>query len=75
MQNVPNKTVKPRKVANTTVIPSDLKIPVNANFEPSVNDHGDIIFKRVDTVSTQEKQDIKQFMSKYQPLMDHLKDK
>ncbi|AMV60599.1 Hypothetical protein ADU72_1237 [Pediococcus damnosus] len=70
-------TVKSRKVSNATVltIPSSFRIPKNVTFEPSMNDHGDIIFKRVDGLSDNRKNDIHDFMDRFKPVAEYLKDK
>ncbi|WP_125982057.1 hypothetical protein [Loigolactobacillus iwatensis] len=70
-------TVKTRKVANTTVltVPSNFKVPENIDFEPSINDHGDIIYKRVAQITSKRKEDIHTFMDQFKPVAEYLKDK
>ncbi|MDT3394061.1 hypothetical protein [Loigolactobacillus coryniformis] len=70
-------TVKTRKVSNTTVltVPSSFKVPENIDFEPSINERGDIIYRRVEHISENRKKDIHTFMNQFQPVADYLKDK
>ncbi|WP_378963570.1 hypothetical protein [Pediococcus cellicola] len=71
------KTVKTRKVAKTTVItvPSELNVPTDIQFEPSINEHGDIIFKRIDQLKPKEVTNITEFVDQFKPVLEYLKDR
>ncbi|GAX04263.1 hypothetical protein IWT140_01901 [Secundilactobacillus pentosiphilus] len=71
-------TVKSRKVGNAMVltIPAELKVPQNTEFEPYVDEAGNVIFKRVKSQLTEEEtEDIHMFMDQFQPLLQKLKDR
>ncbi|KRM61626.1 hypothetical protein FC26_GL001703 [Paucilactobacillus vaccinostercus DSM 20634] len=69
--------VKSRKVGNAIVvtIPNELAIPENVEFEPVIDAEGNLVFKRVNELSSEEQVDIVKFMHQYRPLMEKLKDK
>ncbi|HBF74648.1 MAG TPA: hypothetical protein DDW71_05260 [Lactobacillus sp.] len=70
--------VKSRKVGNAMVltIPADLKVPQNTEFEPYVDEAGNVIFKKVNSqLSADEVEDIHAFMNQFQPLLQKLKDR
>lgn len=71
-------TVKSRKVGNAMVltIPAELKVPQNTEFEPYVDEAGNVIFKKVESRLTKdETEDIHTFMDQFQPLLQKLKDR
>lgn len=68
--------VKSRKVGNTMVltIPAELKVPLNTEFEPYVDEAGNVIFKRIEPqLTADETDDIHTFMNQFQPLLRKLK--
>jgi antitoxin component of MazEF toxin-antitoxin module len=69
--------VKSRKVGNAIVvtIPNELAIPENVKFDPVIDEEGNLVFKRVNELSSEEQVDIVKFMDQYKPLMEKLKDK
>ena len=69
--------VKSRKVGNAIVvtIPNELAIPENVEFDPVIDAEGNLVFKRVNELSSEEQDDIVRFMDQYRPLMEKLKDK
>lgn len=69
--------VKSRKVGNAIVvtIPNELAIPENVEFDPVIDAAGNLVFKRVNELSSEEQDDIVKFMDQYRPLMEKLKDK
>lgn len=69
--------VKSRKVANAVVltVPSNLAVPEGISFEPSVDEFGNVFFKRVQQVDDDRLTDIHEFMDQFAPLMEKLKDK
>lgn len=71
-------TVKSRKVGNAMVltIPAELKVPQNTEFEPYVDEAGNVIFKKIKSQLTKkETEDIHTFMNQFQPLLQKLKDR
>lgn len=74
---VENMVVKARKVGNSTTItiPSSFNIPENTEFEVKSDMNGNIIFSPVSTLSTNQTEDIHDFMDQFKPLMETLKDK
>ncbi|GAW98236.1 hypothetical protein [Secundilactobacillus mixtipabuli] len=71
-------TVKSRKVGNALVltIPAELKVPQNTEFEPYVDEAGNVIFKKVKSpLTADEAEDIHTFMDQFQPLLQKLKDR
>jgi len=71
------KTVKTRKVAKSTVItvPSELNVPTDVQFKPSVNEHGDLIFKRIDQLNQEEATSITEFIDQIKPFLEYLNDR
>lgn len=71
------KIVKTRKVAKCTVItvPSELNVPIDVQFKPSVNEHGDLIFKRIDQLNQEEATNITEFVDQFKPVLEYLKDR
>jgi hypothetical protein len=71
-------TIKSRKVGNSIVltVPDGFKLPVGIDFEPSIDDHGNLIYKRVssETLEPADVENIHEFMDRFQPLMEKLKD-
>jgi antitoxin component of MazEF toxin-antitoxin module len=69
--------VKTRKVGNSTTltVPSSFAIPSDVEYEVEQDSNGNLLFKRVDQLSSEEKLEIDGFMDQFQTLMEKLKDK
>jgi hypothetical protein len=69
--------VKSRRVGKSVVItiPKGFNVPENKEYEPTVDDKGVLMFKPVQQVAGEEKQDIHTFMNQFYPLMEKLKDR
>ena len=49
--------------------------PKNVEIDPVIDAAGNLVFKRVNELSSEEQDDIVEFMNQYRPLMEKLKDK
>lgn len=70
-------SVKSRKVGNATVVTvlNEFAVPLDTRFEPTINENGDLIYKRIANISKDENRNIEDFMDQFKPLMEKLKDK
>jgi antitoxin component of MazEF toxin-antitoxin module len=70
-------TVKTKKVGNAIVvaIPNELEIPEDVEFDPVIDADGNLVFKRLNGLTSEQKDEIIKFMDQCQPLMKKLKDK